>query len=890
MKGAGRRVPPRAFAFLLGLYPRAFRARFGEAMSETFAEELAAARHRGRFVVASLWARAAFRTPLLALEEHMRIGRRSRRLAGRSIRGAGAAILDAWAQDVRFAVRSLGRAPGFIAVTVLTIGLGAGATTTLFSLTNALLFRPLPVAAPDRLVRVQEERSGRVSTGMEGTRLPYARYQAYEESTRDVFSGLAAQNLRYFSMRADGPAFPVAAVMASGNFFDVLGVHPAAGRFFAADHEPVVVLAYRLWQHQFGGSPDVVGRTIYLNGHVMTVAGVAARDFGGTVGFMSVDVWVPYGAHGAAAWPDAWVNLFGRLRPGVELAQAAAVVNAVALRIPPDEPNTEVKGALLEGMTGMPTMILGMVGGFLRLLVVTAVLVLLIGSANIAGMLIARAATRRRDVAVRLALGAGRARLVRQLLAEASVLFLIGGAAGVVVAIWTTRLLSNLPLPIQEPLLIDATPDVRVLAFSLGTVLMTGMLFALLPALQASRPALAPTLRDGGRTETTRGARTRGVFVAAQIAMSVVLLVGAGLFVRTLQRALSADPGFTPDSIVIATVNLAPHGYDPERGRAFYAQLTERVRALPGVDAAALAQLAMLTGESEGHGNWRARPDEPSIHASLNTVDAAYFDALRVPLAAGRGIDETDVAGAPAAIVINQTLARQLWPDEHPIGRFVLWGDDPYEVVGVARDGKYASFGEPLRAFVFLSAAQRYMSKQVLHVRTRPGANAAAVITAIRNEVAALDADVAVERAMPLPTAVDFMLFPQRFAAWLIGVFGALGLALAGIGVYGVLAHNVAQRSRELGIRVALGADARSLLRIVMARGAVLGAAGGAIGLAGAAILTRFLGGLLHGVSPLDPITFMGVPLVLAAVALVASYVPARRVLRVDPMSALRQE
>lgn len=585
--------------------------------------------------------------------------------------------------------------------------------------------------------------------------------------------------------------------------------------------------------------------------------------------------------------------MFGRLRPGVEPARAAAVLDAVALRIPPDEANTEVHGARLEPMTGMPTRMLEMVGGFLRMLVATAAVVLLIASANIGGVLVARGVARRREVAVRLALGAGRARLVGQLLTEAGLLFLMGGVAGVLLAIWAaqllSRLLASLPLPVPERLSIVASPDLSVLAVSLGVILATGLLFALVPALQATRPELVPALRDGGRTGTVRGARGRSMFVAAQIALTVVLLVAAGLFVRTLQRALATDLGFAPDGVVIATIDLAPHGYDENRGRAFYAELIRRVRALPGVDVAALARLALLTGESQGR-NWHARRDGPPVNASLNTVDAGYFETLRIPLVVGRGIDEIDVRGAPNAIVINQTFARRLWPDENPIGKVVLNDDDRYEVVGVTRDGKYADFGEERKAFAFLSAAQRYSSKQVLHVRVRAGTPAAEVMAAIRNEVTALDANVALERATPLPAAVGLMLFPQRFAASLIAVFGVIGLVLGGIGVFGLLAQNVAQRSRELGIRMALGADTRSVLRLVLRQAAWIAVAGAAAGLTAAAALTRFLGGLLHGLSPLDPITFTSVPLVLGVVALMASYVPTRRALRVDPMDVLRQE
>jgi len=887
----GDRRGPRFFMLLLRVYPSSFQRRFAAAMAETFAEELSAARRRGPGAVAALWVRTVFRVPFLAFEEHARIaGGPLQRLTvtrahGTSLQDGAHSVI----QDTRFAWRSLARTPGFTMAAVLSVGLGVGATTSLYSLANALLFRPLPVPAPEQLVSIQEQRTGVVSTGLMGMRVPYERYRAYEEATAGAFSGLAAENLRYLSLRSEGPAFSVAAVLVSGNYFDVVGIRPAVGRFFRSDDEPAVVLSHRLWQSRFGGRSDVAGRTVHLNGRVMTVAGVAARDFGGLVGFISADLWVPHGAHGGAGWPGAWVTPIGRLRAGVDPAVAASMVNPVALRLPPDE-GAEVHGARVEPVESMPAMMLPVVGGFLGMLVATALLVLLIASANIAGMLLARAVARRREVGVRLALGASRGRLVRQLLTESVVLFLMGGAAGVLVAIWATRLLSRVRLPITEPVLIDASPDVRVLLLGLGIALVTGLVFGLVPALQASRLELVATLKDGDRAGSARDGRGRGVFVGAQLAMSVLLLVTAGLFVRTLQRAIDTDPGFTAEGVVIATTNLDPHGYDEERGRAFYARLIERVQALPGVETAALAQLALLTGDSEGRTGWRPDPDTQPLRASVNAVDGSYFETLRVPLIAGRGIADRDIAGARPVLVVNQTFAERLWPGQNPIGREVLYQDTRYEVVGVSRDGKYALFGEEPTSFVFLSLGQRYASRQVLHIRTREGIEPTDVIQALRQEVAALDRDVAVERAIPLTAAVGSSLFPQRFAATLIGTFGVLGLVLAGLGVYGVLAHSVAQRTRELGIRVALGARSRDVLRLVLGRGALLAAAGTTAGLAVAAVVTRFLQGLLYGVSPLDPATFVGAAVVLGTVALLASYLPARRALCLDPTETLRQE
>ncbi|HSR43388.1 MAG TPA: ADOP family duplicated permease, partial [Longimicrobiales bacterium] len=688
-------------------------------------------------------------------------------------------------------------------------------------------------------------------------------------------------------MRADGPAFPVAGVMASGNYFRVLGVRPALGRFFTEDDEPSVVLGHGVWQGRFGSSPDVVGRTIHVNGEPFTVVGVAPRGFGGTVGFLFPDVWVPHGAHDEAGWPGARVNLFARLGPDVDVATATRVAGAAAVRLPPeDDPGAEVRGVSLEPMDPVPPSVAGPARGFLGMLLGAAALVLLIAAANVAGMLLARMTARRRALAVRQALGVGRARLVRQLTLEGVGLFLLGGGLGVLGAAGAIRVLSTVQLPVAAAARIDATLDLRVVVVALGAAALTGLVFGLVPALQAGRPDVADTLRDGGRGASRGGSRLRDLFVAAQIALSVLLLVGATLFVRTVREALAADPGFDPEGVLVATVNLSPHGYEPEEGRAFQERLLQRVRALPGVESAALAEVALLTGESESSG-WRTGPDASAAAAGQNVVDGAWFETMRIPVVRGRGIAESDGPDAPDVVVVNETFARRLPPGESVLGRVLYRGERPYRVVGVVRDGAYVQFGESPGPFVFLASAQNYGARRVLHVRARPGAPVGELVSALRAEVAALDPDVALEQTMPLSAAIGSLLFPQRFAALLIGLFGVLGLALACIGVYGVLAHHVARRTRELGIRVALGADARTVLAMVVRRGALLSVGGLAVGLAGAALLTRFLRSLLYGVSPLDATAFIAAPLALCLVALLAGVIPARRALAVDPVEAL---
>jgi predicted permease len=795
-------------------------------------------------------------------------------------------MLDDFIRDVRLALRAIARAPGFALVAIITIGLGAGATTSLFSVINALLLQPLPVSSPERLFSIQEQRTGSISTGVEGVLLPYERYRGYEEATRDVFDALAAQQMRQVTLRDGGPARPALAVATTGNFFAVLGIAPAAGSFYRDDDEPAVVLGYRYWLRRHGGDPRVIGGTVRVNGAPMTVAGVAARGFGGTTVGVHVDLWIPERSLARAGSP-AWLTPFGRLRPGVEPAVAAQVVAAAALRIPLDEEGTEVQGARLAALRPVPAEARGVAIGFLGLLFGTALLVLLIASANLAGMLLARSAARQREMAVRLAIGAGRARLVRQLLTESLVIFVLGGAAGVVIAMWATRLLARLRVPQLEQLVIDAAPDVRVLAFALTSAALTGLLFGLLPALQATRPTLATPLRDGAGGASRR-LRGRGVFVAAQFAMCVLLLAVAGLLVRTLQRAATIDAGFRTTGIVVAGVSLAPAWYDEAGAQRFQAELIERVQALPDVAAAALARHVLLGGSSLVY-TVRATADSPPVAAGHNIVDANWFDVMAVPLVAGRGITAMDHPGAARVAVVNETLARRLWPDGGALGRQYVRGGETYEVIGVARDGRYVSLGEEPQPFAFVAAAQHPARDMMLHVRVRPGAHEAAVSAALGDVLAALDPDVALERAQPLAAALNTMLLPQRVAAALIGVFGLLGLVLAGIGAYGVLAFHVAQRTREIGIRMAVGATARHVVALVLRRSAWLAAGGVGTGLLLAAALTRFLSGLLHGVSPLDPLTFAGVALLLCAVALFAAWLPARRATRIEVVEALRE-
>jgi predicted permease len=801
------------------------------------------------------------------------------------------------ARELRLAGRSLLRSRLFALVSIATIALGIGATTTVFSLVNALLLRPLPIAEPGRVVAMQETLRGMRSMSMGYSAVSYPRYVAYREASTAIFTGLAAQRYEEMSLRATGQAQVLTGVVASGNYWEVLGVRPALGRFFTGpdEKEQLAVISHHLWQTRFGGDPAVIGRTVHLDSRPLSVVGVAPKEFGGTLVGGVADVWVTLGAAGAGSAneaidsnPGASLILFGRLRPGMTQERAGAALEVAAARVPLEEPNARVLDVRLEPLTGVPGDMRMPVAGFMGLLLATALFVLLIAGTNVAGMLLARAVARRREMAIRLAVGATGRVLVRQLLAESVLLFLLGGGAGVVLTIWLTRMLSSMQPPFPTRIAFDLRPDPRVLGFALALALLTGVAFGLMPALQASRTDVLTGLKEGGTREGSPRGRLRSALVVGQLALAMLLLLTAGLFGRTLQHSLSADPGFVTRGVAVSRIDLEPHGYDRARGEAFQRRLLERVAAVPGVRSAALADFAPLSGNIRSE-ELRLPGAKEEITVSINAVDPGFFATLQIPLRAGRVFTGADREGAPPVVVINQTLAHRLWPRASALGKTVRLGDGPpLEVVGVVANGTYERFGEPPVSFLYRPVAQNYNSGVTVMARADGGAGVA--LEAIRRELRAMDANVAPEQAMPLATVIGVSLFPQRIAAFFIGGFGVLGLLLACIGIYGVLAYQVGQRTREIGVRVALGARAGDVVRMMVRHGFKITALGAAIGLLLAIAATRLLASLLYGVSATDPLTFTAVPAVLLAVALLASWLPARRAARVDPMVALRSE
>ena len=796
-------------------------------------------------------------------------------------------VFDDLSQDLRYAWRGLLRSPAFAVVAVITLALGVGATTAIFSVTNAVLFRRPPIPNPERVAALRELRSGGISQQMGFDMLPEARIEQYRAAATRIFSSMATMRWESVSLRNADEARTVPAELVSASYFDVLGIRPALGRWFVRDDEPGVVLSERLWRSQFRSDPNVVGQAVFVDSRPYTVLGVAPASYRGMmIGFVT-DAWVPLRS-ALKAGSNPWLLALGRIRPGITREDVAVQLNVLAQQLPAEN-GTNVRGAQISPLDGLPSQGRAPARGFMGMLLLTALLVLLIGSTNIAGVLLARGFVRRREVGVRLALGAGRRRLVRQLLTETTLLFLLGGALGLLVAFALTRLLENIHVPGSPELLFDFSPDLRVAAFGLVLAGLTGLLFGLAPALQSSAPDLTLALKDGAPGSGSDRSRLRSLFVAAQLGMAVLLLVVAGLFMRTLQRALAADLALDAENVVVATVTLRPHGYDAQRGRIFYDRLLEQVRALPGVEDIGLTRTVPLTGNHSGENFGFDAPAGPEEkNAGWNRVDPGFFSTLRVPFVAGAPFTAGTLENTKREAVVNQYLAARFWPGGNAIGQRLTYHGETFIVVGVTRDGKYTTVNEDPEPFVFLPVAQNAQLDLSLLVRTR--ADAAATLTGIREIVQGLDPNVALDKAMPYPYAISFSLFGYRFGAILIGILGVLGLVLAGVGVYGVLAAHVAQRTREFGIRITLGAQPHAVLALVLGPGALVVASGALAGLGLAAILTRFLQSFLFGVSPLDLPTFIGVPLLLCAVALLASYFPARRATRVDPIKVLRAD
>jgi predicted permease len=807
-------------------------------------------------------------------------------------------------QDVRYGLRLLRRSPLFTATAVLSLAIGIGANTTIFSVASAMLLRSLPgLAEPARLVDI-----GRTQNGDGFDTVSYPNYRDVRDRVTTVADVYAYRiEPQPLSLGGEHEAERIYGSIVSGNYFHALGTIAARGRLLNDnDDRPagphVVVISDELWQRRFGAAPDAVGRVVTINGAPITIVGVAPPRFQGTT-VLRADAWLPLAMTTLAAprLPASlfacrdcvWLILGGRLKPGTTLGQADAELRTIGAALEKDYP-TENRGKSFRVLkTSVFPGEIDIIAGFLALLLGIVGLVLLAACVNLAGMLLARAAARRREIAVRLAIGAGRLRLVRQLVTETLVLFAAGGAAGLLLTQWLTRLLLAVLPSLPVPIGIEFTVDWRVMAFAAVLSLTAAILCALAPALHASNADLVPALRADAGDRTGR-LRLRSVFIVAQVTVSLVLVIAGGLFVRALGRAASIDPGFDQRRVDAVTLDLSLSGYQEADALAFADRLGGRVRALPGVEQAAFTVNMPLSGNRMGLGTLRVPGLQPpngqaSFPADWNAVSPGYFATLHMPLVSGRDFRPEDGATAPGVIIINEAMARSVWQTIDVLGRQFesdgpRGGSKTLTVVGVAPDAQVDSLGQQARPFVYVPIAQRYAPRVTLLVKT----SGASVIPGVRAIVRELNPNLPVTNAMPLESVTAILLIPQRIAGALAASLGVVVLLLAAIGIYGVTSYSVNRRTREIGIRMALGADRTGVMTLVLGQGLALTACGVALGLAAAAAGAQFIRSLLFGVSALDPVAFGGAALLFAVVSLAASYVPARRAMRVDPMTALR--
>jgi putative ABC transport system permease protein len=803
--------------------------------------------------------------------------------------------MTAFFRDIRYGVRSLRKRPGFTSVAVLTLALGIGANTAIFSITNAVVLRPLPYREPERLVTLWESAARSDESRVV---VSPANYLDWREQSRS-FEEMGAYNEDFFNISEDA-TYPerVPAARVTPSLLQALRAEPVLGRTFLTEegrpgsvHE--ALLSYGLWQRRFGSDPHVVGKIIKVNGADTTVVGVLPRDF--IISPRPCELYAPLSLEGEPRSDrrTRYLIVIARLRPGVTVGQARSEMKVIGARLAEQYPDENADRSAT--VVPFERMITWESRTALLVLLGAVSFILLIACVNVANLLLGSAAARRKEMAVRVALGAGRLRLVRQLLTESFLLSLAGGLLGLLVAKWGTGLLVSLS-PSNIPRVEQAGLDARVLGFTLLISTLTGLAFGLVPALQASKVNLNESLKGG--VTATAGARrsfTRGALVVAEVALSLVLLVGAGLLLKSFKRLSEVELGFDPQRVVAADISL-PDRYDtPSKRVEFFRQLMTRVEALPGVSSVAVSQSVPLSGEEQGIqftiGGRRAAPGEGKRGAIYHRVSSQYLNVLGIRLLKGRGLTERDAAGAPGVALINEVMARKYFAGEDPIGKQIVLDRTParaLEIVGVVSDLRYVTPGlEPFPEIYvsYLDDPWQHMSLAV-----RASGDPARLVAAVRAEVLKMDGDVPLANVKTMEQYVADSVSPQRFSALLLTLFACAALALAALGVYGVISGSVAQRTREIGIRLALGARGADVLRLVVRRGMWLALAGVGVGLAASLALTRVMSGLLYGVSATDPLTFAGVSLLLMLVALLACLVPARRATKVDPLVALRHE
>jgi predicted permease len=823
----------------------------------------------------------------------------------------GLPFIDTLLQDIHFALRMLRKSPGFTAAAVLTLALGIGANTAIFSLVDWLILRPLPIDRPNQVVFLETS----YKNGDTGTQFSYPDFQRIQHQTSGIFADISAiQMFQMDGLSVDGTSQPMWSNYVDGGFFSLLGIKPDLGRFIlpsegkVAGADPVLVLGYSYWKSRFSSDPNIIGKKVSVNGHPMTIVGVAPQHFQGLAAMLDTQGYMPLGM--AEVLQDAPKNfladpktttlvLMARLKPGVSLQQTQPAMQIVAQRLS-EQNHAEIAVhavplgpvSLVTGPQVRPALDL-----VSSLFLILAGAVLVLACMNIANLCLVRSAARHREIAMRAALGASRSRLIRQLLTESLLLAVLGCAGGIILGIAASRSFGSIQLHTSLPTVLDFHFDWRVFVYALAAAALTGILIGITPAFRVSRFELSEILHEGGRTSTSGRQRMRSALVTAQVAGSLMLLIVAGLFVRSLEKVRHSDLGFDPTRVL--NVSIDPHeaGYNENQARQFQEALLDRARALPGVQSASLA-ISVPMGYGSYYSElkidgYQTRPGQEAPAASYNAVSPQYFETMRIPLLEGRTFQDSDGQNSQPVAIVNQNFADHYWHGQNPVGKRFSRLDDPsqvMEVVGVSRSSHDNDLFTTDYVIFYVPLAQRYKSVTTLQLRTAstPQALAPEVIGLIHS----IEPGMPVFDVQPMTTALEglngFLAF--RFAAALAGSLGILGLILAIVGVYGVISYAASQRTHEIGIRLALGAQLGQILKMVLSQGFLIIGFGVLAGILAAGALARLVGNFLFGVAALDPLTYICASLLLAGIALLACYIPARRATRVDPIVALRCE
>jgi len=811
--------------------------------------------------------------------------------------------------DIRHAVRLLGRSPVFTVTSIISLSLGIGAAATIFSLTDALLFEPtVGVREPSRVVDI-----GRANEGSGFDNMSHPMYKNLREHSQTIDVAAVDFGGGPMSLGTDGTSERVIGTLVSGNYFDVLGTRPALGRFFRDDEDrvpgerPVVVLSHALWTQRFNSDPAILDRPLRLNNREFAVVGVAEEGFQGS-SMIGTDLWAPMAmVQVVRGQPDSsmldsprgvWHVAIGRLKPGVSMAQAKAELNALNEAYKKAEPEASQHHTInLASMGRIPGPVRTPFLAFIGFLFALTGALLAIACSNVAGMLLARAATRRREMATRLAVGAGRGQLIKQLLTETMVLFVAAALVSVPLTYWLVSLLAGSLPALPVVLALEFGVNLRVMLFAFGIALVTGVIFGLAPARHALGADLAPMLHGGNSTVDRKRFRLRNSLVTAQVALSLMLVITAFLFLRSLANAAHTDPGFKTANIMLASVDVSLSGYRGQQAVELASRFRERLKAIPGVESVASARMIPLQGSGFGLGSVsvpgvKGDRDDGRFESDWDVVSPEYFETIGMPIVDGRAFRESDTASAPWVAIVSETFAKRAWPGQSGVGRIFTQrtdGDEerPVTIVGVARDAKYRFISSPNAPFIYVPVSQQPIPVMEFYVKHAPGRQ---VAPEIRTVMAQVEPNVPIVMLQSFDDAVSLGLLPQQLAAWIAGSVGTIGVFLAALGLYGLMAFLVAQRTKEIAIRMALGASHRDMRAMVLQQAATLGAVGGAIGLVLAAGIGTLAQTLLVGVPPIDPASFGGTALLFLIVLALAAWTPANRAAATDPATALRSE